>query len=80
MVGRWTDAELHALENPDEWEEGVSEGEPSLESGAVVMLRFSGGEFDHLDRAAEAGGVSVIEFIREAALGRAGQTDAKTDR
>ena len=80
MVGCWTNAELHALEDPNEWEEGASEGQPSPESGTVVKLRFSGSEFDHLDRAAEAAGVSVIEFMWEVALGRAAQTATKTDR
>jgi hypothetical protein len=64
--------ELEELQSADAWDWETSEAVTEPGRGdAVVQVRFSGDEFDPVDRAAEQLGVSVIQFIREAAIARA---------
>lgn len=73
--------ELDELENPDNWDwENAEEVVPTQEPGAVVARRFSGAEFDRLDKAAERSAMRLTDFIREAALEKAGAVSAPSSR
>ena len=64
--------ELEELQSAEAWDWETSEAVTEPGRGdAVVQVRFAGDEFDPVDRAAEQLGVSVIQFIREAAIARA---------
>jgi hypothetical protein len=72
---RWTDQELRHLENPDEWDwERAELHEPDPSAGVVASVRFSGREYAQLAKAARQTGLSTLEYIREAALTRAGSS------
>lgn len=63
------DDEERELMNPDNWDwdnpiEGVTVGDP----GAVLSIRFTFDEYDHLFEAAHAQGLSTHEFIKRLAL------------
>ena len=65
------DDDERELMDPDNWDwdnpiEGVTIGNP----GAILVLRFTFEEYDHLFEAAHAQGLSTHEFIKQAALAR----------
>jgi hypothetical protein len=63
------DEEERELMDPDHWDwdnpiEGVTIGDP----GAILSIRFTFEEYDHLFEAAHAQGLSTHEFIKRLAL------------
>jgi hypothetical protein len=65
----WTDEELKRLEDPDFWDwERPIERRTNPAAGAVLAIRFSREEARRLFAASEAQGVSVIQYVHDAAL------------
>ena len=63
------DDEERELMDPDNWDwdnpiEGVTVGDP----GAILSIRFTFDEYDHLFEAAHAQGISTHEFIKRLVL------------
>lgn len=61
------------LEAPDTWDWSTAEPRPAIDNPtATVAVRFSGSDFELLAAAAGELGIGVTEFVRRAALERAG--------
>jgi len=64
------DSEIKALhahkDDPDEWDDVPSDVSVRPSPGEVVSFRIPGKELDRLQQAAEAEGVTLSEFIRDA--------------
>jgi hypothetical protein len=70
-MSKWTEEELLALEDPDQWEPGeIVEPVPPEQRGAVVAVRFNREEFRQIAHAAERAGVRLTAYIHDAALER----------
>ena len=68
----WTEEELEALENADEWDWEHGELHPSVANPSTAFtVRFSREESRALYAAAREAGVNVLEYIRAAALTKA---------
>jgi hypothetical protein len=67
------DKEREELESPDTWDyENAERRPPAKAARAVVSVAFSREEFDLVATSAEREGMKTSEFIREAALEKAG--------
>ncbi|HZS00394.1 MAG TPA: hypothetical protein VFE37_16890 [Chloroflexota bacterium] len=78
-MGRWTRAELDALESEDYWdtEHGyLVEPTPGQAHSSVFALTLTREEARQIGEAAERAGESVLDFIRQAALERAARAGA----
>lgn len=66
--------EVRALENPEYWafERAERRAGRKKDARAVVSVAFPSGEFEQVARAAERAGQKTSQFIREAALEKAG--------
>jgi hypothetical protein len=70
-------AKEHELENPDNWDfEGAEARPPVRVRRAVVSVAFPSEEFGLVSRAARACSKKLSEFIRDAAVEKAGEGGA----
>ena len=69
---RWTDDELQALEDPDNWDwESFEQREPAPLRAVRFVVRLPVDEARVIGRAARAAGLTELEYIRAAALDEA---------
>jgi hypothetical protein len=68
------DEEERILMDPDSWDwENIQEGTPSPDRYSISEVELSHDESALIERAARAQGMTVIEYLRHAALERAFQ-------
>jgi hypothetical protein len=79
----WTDAEIRALEEPEQWDwdsTEASEPSPAERRGADLTLGLSRDEFRLVAQAAKLRGVKLTDFVRQAAVERAAVVVGETGR
>ena len=75
------DDEERELMDPDTWDwDNVQEGLPNPSPHAIFEVRLSLAEISQIELAAEAKGMTVIAFLKDAALQAARQGHAKERR
>ena len=73
-MAKWTQEELEALEDPEQWDWHEADMQPGVADASVVAkVRISAAEYRHLARAARRADQNTLHFIRTAALGRAAE-------
>ncbi len=71
----------HHLEDPDNWDYDRAERRPGvIGAQAVVSVTFGREDLDIVTQCAEALGMRTSEFIRQAALERAGHQRKRASR
>lgn len=69
----WTDEELSELEDESTWDWDSAQTHPASASTqrAIIHMRLDRDDFRHIALAANAEGLTLIEFMRRAVLERA---------
>ncbi len=66
------DKELRELQASENWDWTHAEAQPpSTRPGIILRVRFDSANAEQVLAAAEAAGISAIEFVRRAAIARA---------